>query len=93
MCSFPIFAWRGNCRKRAPAQGQLALERASTSRSAVQTMGRLAETYGYNDAAESLLVMDKAEAFVFQITRDDTGNSSIWVAQARAVHPFLCNGE
>lgn len=61
--------------------GQLALERANTSRMAVQVMGQLAETWGYSDAAESLLVIDPQEAFIFQIMPDDTRNSSIWVAQ------------
>ena len=61
--------------------GQLALERADTSRMAVQVMGQLAETWGYADAAESLLVIDPREAFIFQIMQDDTRNSSVWVAQ------------
>ena len=61
--------------------GQLALERANSSRRAVQVMGDLAETYGYSDATESLLVIDSMEAFIFQIMSDDTGNSSVWVAQ------------
>ena len=57
--------------------GQLALERANTSRAAVRTMGMLAETWGYSDATESLLVIDPYEAFIFQIMADDTGNSSV----------------
>ena len=61
--------------------GQLALERANTSRMAVQVMGQLAEKWGYADATESLLVIDPREAFVFQIMQDDTRNSSVWVAQ------------
>ena len=61
--------------------GQLALERANSARTAVLVMGDLAETWGYTDAAESLLVIDPLEAFIFQIMPDDTGNYSIWVAQ------------
>ena len=38
--------------------GQLGLERSNTSRSAVRTMGALAEQWGYSDATESLLVID-----------------------------------
>ena len=37
--------------------GQLALERANSSRMAVQVMGQLSEVWGYSDATESLLVM------------------------------------
>jgi dipeptidase len=44
-------------------------------------MGELSEIWGYSDAAESLLVIDPHEAFIFQIMPDDTGNSSLWVAQ------------
>ena len=44
-------------------------------------MGSLAETWGYSDATESLIVIDPTEAFIFQIMPDDTGNSSVWVAQ------------
>jgi len=61
--------------------GQLALERANSSRAAVRVMGELSETWGYNDAAESLLVIDPREAFIFQIMPDPTGNASLWVAQ------------
>ena len=61
--------------------GQLGLERSNTSRSAVRTMGALAEQWGYSDATESLLVIDPQEAFIFQIMPDDTGNSSLWVGQ------------
>ena len=53
--------------------GQLALERANSSRMAVEVMGELSETWGYSDAAESLLVIDPKEAFIFQIMPDDTG--------------------
>jgi dipeptidase len=61
--------------------GKLGLERANTSRMAVQVMGKLSEVWGYADNAESLLVIDPMEAFIFQIMRDPTGNSSVWVAQ------------
>lgn len=61
--------------------GQIALERASSSRQAVLVMGSLAEQYGYDDSAESLIVTDKDEAFIFQIMPDDTATSALWVAQ------------
>lgn len=58
----------------------IGLERANTSRAAVMVMGRLAERYGYNDNAESLLVVDPTEAYVFHILPDDTAASAVWVA-------------
>ena len=61
--------------------GQLALERANTSRRAVLIMGALAETHGYNDQAESLLVTDPREAWIFQILPVDEGIGALWVAQ------------
>lgn len=61
--------------------GKIALERANTSRSAVTTMGELAMKYGYIDAAESLMVIDPNEAYIFHITKDDTGAAAIWIAE------------
>lgn len=61
--------------------GMVALERANSSRAAAQLMGELAERYGYNDAGESLMVIDPQEAFIFHVLPDDTGRSAVWVAQ------------
>eukprot|EP01047_Picozoa_sp_COSAG01_P139420 COSAG01_NODE_70207_length_259_cov_0.650000_1_plen_54_part_01 len=47
--------------------GKLGLERANTSRMAVQVMGKLSAVWGYADNAESLLLIDRMEAFIFQI--------------------------
>mmetsp|Transcript_18820 Transcript_18820/g.50602 ORF Transcript_18820/g.50602 Transcript_18820/m.50602 type:complete len:588 (+) Transcript_18820:24-1787(+) len=67
---------------------QLAMERANASRTAVQIMGDLAVAHGFYGAgnstegsAESLMVIDATEAFIFHILPDDTGASAIWVAQ------------
>ena len=60
---------------------RIALERCSTAKCAVQLMGELAERYGYNDAGESLMVIDPQEAFIFHVLPDDTGRSAVWVAQ------------
>jgi len=50
-------------------------------------MGSYGEQYGFYGAnsfegsAESLLVADKEEAWVFHILPDDTGRKAIWAAQ------------
>ena len=61
--------------------GQLALERATTAKEAIQVMGDLATTYGYYDAGESLFVGDTLELWVFHILPDGTGKKAIWAAQ------------
>ena len=66
---------------------QVALERASTAREAIKIMGELSEQYGYYGAsasfeggAESLIIADTNEVWVFHILADPTGSSSIWAA-------------
>ena len=66
---------------------QLAMERASSAREAVALMGAMAEQYGFYGAgsfegsAESLMVSDPVEGWVFHVLPDPTGTSAIWVAQ------------
>jgi dipeptidase len=68
------------------ALSQIAMERATTAREAVRIMGQLSQKYGFYGAsasfeggAESLIVTDRNEGWVFHILADPTGSSSIWV--------------
>ena len=52
----------------------LGLQRASTAKECVQIMGALAEEYGYADGGETLLVGDKNEVWIFEIS----GPGALW---------------
>ncbi|KAL1508264.1 hypothetical protein AB1Y20_004380 [Prymnesium parvum] len=64
---------------------EIALERCDTARCAVQTMGQLAEEYGfYQDdgtpTGEAIVAGDKQEVWVFHVLPDPTGKSAVWAA-------------
>lgn len=74
---------------------KVALERCATARCAVETMGTLAEKYGfysedsgnmakpdYGDSAEALLVGDKSgEVWVFHVLTGKDHTGAVWAAQ------------
>mmetsp|Transcript_106390 Transcript_106390/g.266574 ORF Transcript_106390/g.266574 Transcript_106390/m.266574 type:complete len:606 (-) Transcript_106390:92-1909(-) len=66
---------------------RIAMERARTAREAVELIGGLAEAHGFygvgsfEGGAESLMVGDPKEVFVFHILPDPSGTSAIWAAQ------------
>jgi len=67
---------------------RIALERATTAREAIQIMGLMGEKYGYISSGESLSVIDKDEAWVFECygpgtlwTPNSDKAGMVWVAQ------------
>jgi len=60
---------------------RIALERCKEARDAIRLMGRLAEKYGYYGWGETLLLADKKEGWVFEISCDPEGKSAVWVAK------------
>lgn len=67
---------------------RIALERATTAREAIQIMGSMGEKYGYISSGESLSVIDKDEAWVFECygpgtlwTPESGKPGMVWVAQ------------
>ena len=63
---------------------RIALQRCSTARDAIKLMGSLAEEYGYGDWGESLTIIDKKEAWLFEIYGSGKSGKkpgALWAAQ------------
>ncbi|MBQ1881816.1 MAG: C69 family dipeptidase, partial [Bacteroidales bacterium] len=63
---------------------RVALQRCSTARDAIRLMGSLAEEYGFADNGECLTVIDKNEAWFFEIYGSGKSGKkpgALWVAQ------------
>ena len=62
-----------------------AMERCGTARCAIATMGSLAEEYGFTGetrgASETVTIIDKQDAWVFEISGDGSGKGALWVAK------------
>lgn len=65
---------------------ELAMERATTAREAIQIIGGLAMEFGFfgthdsNGDGEAAQIADATEAWTFHILADPTGTSAIWAA-------------
>ena len=63
----------------------VAMERCSTARCAIATMGALAEEYGFTGdvrgASETVTIVDRHDAWVFEMTGDGTSKGALWVAK------------
>ena len=61
---------------------RIALQRCDNARDAVRMMGELAEKYGYADGGECITVIDKKEAWFFEILGCGRGKKgAVWAAQ------------
>ncbi len=59
----------------------IALERCTTARAAVELVGNLIETYGYYGTGETLIFADPKEAWVIEMCSSPEGTGGLWVAE------------
>mmetsp|Transcript_60459 Transcript_60459/g.141592 ORF Transcript_60459/g.141592 Transcript_60459/m.141592 type:complete len:678 (+) Transcript_60459:42-2075(+) len=93
---WPVSKPQGNCLFGIEELTKIALERCKTSRCAVETMGYMAETYGfysddvgdpsnpdYSDGSESLVLADAepGDLWIFNVMTGRSNSSAIWAAQ------------
>ncbi|CAM9124545.1 unnamed protein product, partial [Heterosigma akashiwo] len=93
MLTAPSSAIGGHARITTDQLSQIALERCSSAREAVQLIGKLAVELGFYgpeydntfmtnlEAGDALGVIDAKEAWLMHLSPDDTQASAIWVAQ------------
>ena len=61
--------------------GRVALERSKTAREAVKLMGSLIDEHGLWGTAETLIVADREEGWVFEMQPDPEGKGGFWIAE------------
>ncbi|MCR5536436.1 MAG: C69 family dipeptidase [Succinivibrio sp.] len=61
--------------------GRVALERCTNARDAVKLMGALIDSYGLWGTAESLIVADKNEGWIFEMQPCEKGGGGFWIAE------------
>ena len=59
----------------------VALERCTTARGAIELVGELIETYGYYGTGETLIFADPKEAWVIEMCSSPEGTGGLWVAE------------
>lgn len=59
----------------------VALERCTTARDAVELVGSLIDTYGYYGTGETLIFADPKEAWVIEMCSSPAGTGGLWVAE------------
>lgn len=59
----------------------VALERCTTAREAIELVGDLIETYGYYGTGETLIFADTEEAWVIEMCSSPEGTGGLWVAE------------
>lgn len=68
----------------------IALQRSKTAREALKVMTELVNDYGYASEGESISVIDKNEAWIFEIIGKGEGNKgAVWVAM-RIPDGYVC---